>query len=279
MPPPADIVAKEIRCFNCGYNLHMLPVKGRCPECGVDVGHTLHRTPLAWGCSHVDALARAAKLAACLNIAFPLVPLAILVLVIGRNLNEERLAFFMYVWLAVYAALLVFLVVKTTRPPPGQRTGTYRAVLILSGRLGVLAALAPVFIMAAATRYELAWGRFLGYWLLVGCFPGWCVFLWNTGAHLASLCEAAGFRSLVPWSRRTGAVSALGAALLEPLFVALLMLRLGVGEVVLIELAIPLAVAAWAAVAFLVVGLIMSTILLFVLSKRLQELAFLIPPF
>lgn len=39
---PDGQIVEDVNCFHCGYNLRGLQVEGRCPECGTAVGRSIH---------------------------------------------------------------------------------------------------------------------------------------------------------------------------------------------------------------------------------------------
>jgi hypothetical protein len=52
-------VAAGLRCFQCGYDLRLLPVSGRCPECGASIAESLRQYDgkRRWGISDCALLA------------------------------------------------------------------------------------------------------------------------------------------------------------------------------------------------------------------------------
>lgn len=56
--PPADVPA-GVRCSRCGYDVRLLPVSGRCPECGASIAESFRQCDgrRRWGISNCALLA------------------------------------------------------------------------------------------------------------------------------------------------------------------------------------------------------------------------------
>jgi hypothetical protein len=53
-----ELVAADMPCVGCGYNLRMQPANGRCPECAKPVADTMAVTITRWGPAEIRKLGR-----------------------------------------------------------------------------------------------------------------------------------------------------------------------------------------------------------------------------
>lgn len=53
-PDPSALLQTDLPCVGCGYNLRTLPVAGRCPECGGEVGRSTAALGRRWALARAD---------------------------------------------------------------------------------------------------------------------------------------------------------------------------------------------------------------------------------
>ena len=277
MNAPGDIVLAEIPCTSCGYNLHMQPAEGRCPECGASIAGTLEKTLLLRGYSQIRRIAGAMRLTAILNIGLVvLFVIFVLAPVLPPPVameNAQAIPIVCFIGLAMCALLQVIAALRTTTPPPRARLGSKRLILIIGGSCFVTSMLAPLIIFTTqALPIYSNWPEQFCFGTLVLCFPGLGVFVWTVGAHYAALCTLGGIHRLAPWARRIGGLLALGAALKEMAFLALLPMLLndfrGIGGATEIFMDLGF----YGGLLLIAAGLLAAIVLLFAMSKRLGAL-------
>ena len=218
------IVAVDLLCVSCGYNLRTLPADARCTGCGTEISESLGKTILRWGPAYVRNMEKAASTAGALNIA----ALAITVLFIGAMMmlaasgNEPPtgvpiLLFMSYTTIALWHAINAG---RLTDSMPGQTVSLLVPVTRVSSVIFTVATLVPLSVSILATsRHEPPLGLIaflLTAWAVL--LPSLPIFIGASGRYFAGLCECGGLLSLAAWHRRTSAVLAVGVGLMWSMF-------------------------------------------------------------
>ena len=275
MSAAGDIVLAEVPCIFCGYNLHMQPAQGRCPECGAGVADSVRETLMARGREPLLRIADALTLAAALNIGLVL-GFVIFILLMAMSSGALPLVFLFFAAITAYALLQVVAAGRTAAPRPGAEAGRRRGVILVSGLCFAGATLVPLYLMLVSLDH----GRsevplILGAAVATALFPGLSVFAWMVCAEYARHCTAGGWRGLARWSVRLGACIALGAGVMECGFVGIMLGALGAYDALrderVVEVAVGLSVCG--GLLMLLAGTLAATILQFVLARRFRELA------
>jgi hypothetical protein len=213
MPPTTDIVVAEVPCIGCGYNLHMQPAEGRCPECNAPVSRTLHNPLMTAGRNTVTSMGDTLMLTALMVMWF-FVPFIALVVLLFSSGGVGPLPAVLSMAYFVYTLLYLKAVLSTTTIASDYFT-RYRRTIFLSG-IGAL--VAPFFIWAYFLSNNVTFFPFNDVTLFVPeviLFPSVVVFIWSSSCQYARVCESAALHDFAKQYRRIGLILGVAVGCVE----------------------------------------------------------------
>jgi len=216
------IVATEVPCVGCGYNLQMQPVGAVCTECGLPVQQSLDQTILRWWSRRLKRMAIALRWAATLTIIMPLLLVAGVVLDdiilsewLGTHAYSQWVGAGTFGTMGLCGALYVVAVFVATDAPRGQGRGVSRWLCRLGALCIPLALAVPTLsIILQELLHPTDW-RLLEYmrFIMPLFMLGWVVHVERAAALSGWVLQRGGMKSragLGVWSLRLLAVSLLG---------------------------------------------------------------------